>query len=102
MNIIHNKEESHFEYMENGETAYLKYSIYKRKNLALVHTKVPESMKGKGVASALAEFAFSYAKKNNKMVMVYCPFVSSYLKKHTELREQLNPEFHRTSTIKDR
>ena len=59
-----------------------------------MHTLVPESMEGKGVASALAAYAFEYAKKHKMPVMVYCPFVSAYLKKHPELREQLDKEFH--------
>ena len=91
--LQNNKEQMQFEYREDDEIAYLQYRFYKNKNIAFMHTVVPESMKGKGVGSALAKFAFEYAKENNKMVMVYCPFVGGYLKKHPELKAQLNPEF---------
>ena len=58
-----------------------------------MHTEVPESMSGRGIASALAEYAFKFAKEHQKPVMVYCPFVGSYLKKHPELKEQLDKEY---------
>ena len=78
-----------FEYTENGETAILEYRYYKKKNIAFMHTVVPEAMKGKGVATALAEYAFAFAIDIKKKVMVYCPFVASYVAKHPEMRPYL-------------
>jgi predicted GNAT family acetyltransferase len=60
-----------------------------------MHTEVPVSMRGKGIASVLAEYAFQFAKENNRKVMVYCPFVAAYLKRHPELKEQLDKEYHK-------
>lgn len=94
MKVVHNKKDKRFEVSEAGETAYLTYQFY-RKDIALVHTVVPEGLKGKGIASALAAFAFEHADKIDKKVMVYCPFVGRYLKHHPELRKQLDPEYHR-------
>lgn len=91
---IHNNEATpHFEIREGDEVAFLEYRFYK-KSIAFMHTLVPASMEGKGAASALVAYAFEYAKKHNMPVMVYCPFVSTYLKRHPELREQLDKEFH--------
>ena len=91
---IHNNEANqHFEIRESDEVAFLEYRFYK-KSITFMHTLVPASMEGKGVASALAAYAFIYAKEHNMPVMVYCPFVSTYLKRHPELREQLDKEFH--------
>ena len=91
---IHNNEATqHFEIREGDEIAFLEYRFYK-KSIAFMHTLVPASMEGKGAASALAAYAFEYAKAHNMPVMVYCPFVSTYLKRHPELREQLDKEFH--------
>ena len=67
----------------DGELAVLQYRFYKN-DIALMHTEVPEKLSGKGLASALAKYALEWAKNNNKKVMVYCPFVASYLKKHPE------------------
>lgn len=82
----------HFEVHEGDAIAYLEYRFYKN-DIAFMHTEVPDSMSGKGVASALAAYAFEYAKKVNKKVMVYCPFVGAYLKRHSELKDQLDKQY---------
>lgn len=86
--IKNNEQQMQFEYAENGEIARLEYRFHDNK-IALMHTLVPESMKGKGVASKLAEAAFIYAKEVDKKVMVYCPFVAVHVKRHPELKEQI-------------
>jgi predicted GNAT family acetyltransferase len=90
--ITNNEQLMHFEITLGDEIAYLEYRYYKN-DIAFMHTDVPDSMEGKGVASALAAYAFDFAKEHNKPVMVYCPFVASYLKKHPELREQLDKQY---------
>jgi len=90
--IINNEELQQFEYREGNELATLTYKFYK-KDIAFMHTNVPEALAGKGIASALAVSAFEYAKKINKKVMVYCPFVAAYLKKHPELKDQLDKQY---------
>ena len=94
MDIINNEQLMHFEIHEGDAIAYLEYRYYK-KDIAFMHTEVPKSMSGKGIASALAEYAFRFAKENNKKVMVFCPFVAAYLKRHPELKEQLDKEYHK-------
>ena len=90
---IHNNEaQMQFEYKEGGEIAKLEYRFYK-KDIAFMHTEVPKALEGKGIASALAEYAFEYAKQIHKKVMVYCPFVSVYLKRHPELKELVDEEY---------
>jgi uncharacterized protein len=91
--IVNNADLMHFEIHEGDDIAYLEYRFYK-KDIAFMHTEVPESMSGKGIASALAEYAFKFAKENKKLVMVYCPFVAAYIKRHPELKEQLDKEYY--------
>ncbi len=90
--VTNNEQEQQFEYREGDEKATLVYRFYK-KNIAFMHTTVPDALSGKGVGGQLAAYAFSYAKKLNKKVMVYCPFVGNYLKKHPELNEQLDKTY---------
>jgi predicted GNAT family acetyltransferase len=92
--IRNNKQQMRFEIQEGTDIAFLEYRFYK-KNIALMHTLVPKGMEGKGIASALAAFAFNYAKENKKLVMVYCPFVATYIKRHPEVKEQLDKEYYR-------
>lgn len=91
--IINNKQKKQLEYTEQGEIARLEYRFYKQ-SIALMHTVVPKQLEGKGIASALAETAFAYAKVLDKKVMVYCPFVAAYVKRHPEVKDQVDKDFH--------
>ena len=82
-----------FEIELEGEKAYLSYRYYK-KDIAFMHTSVPGSLEGRGIAGALAKAAFSFAEKNKMPVMVYCPFVAGFIKKHPEYKMQLDPEYY--------
>ncbi|MDQ6762513.1 MAG: N-acetyltransferase, partial [Bacteroidota bacterium] len=76
---IHNEKLLRFEIHEGDSVAFLVYK-YHKKDIAFMHTEVPENMEGRGVASALTKYAFEFAKSKNKLVMIYCPFVGAYLK----------------------
>ncbi len=91
--VTNNTAEQQFETELDGLKSYLTYRFYKG-SIALMHTRVPEPLKGKGIASALATEAFAYARELKKPVMVYCPFVSGFIKKHPEYKKQLDPKYH--------
>ena len=93
INITNNTQQQQFEVRIEDNLAVLVYRFYKN-DIAFMHTEVPESMSGKGIASSLAEYAFKFAQELGKPVMVYCPFVAGHLKRHPELREQLDKEYH--------
>ena len=78
-----NEKQMHFEIHTEGETAFIEYRFYED-DIALMHTLVPDKISGKGVASSLAKYALEWAKEHQKKVMVYCPFVAEYLKRHPE------------------
>jgi predicted GNAT family acetyltransferase len=81
--VIINEHPQQFEIIVDGEKGYLVYR-YHNNDLVLMHTFVPESLRGKGIAARLAKFALEFAKQKNIKVVVYCPFVAAYLKKHPE------------------
>ncbi len=81
--VTNNEKNQRFEIVVSGEVAFLEYRFYKG-DLALMHTTVPKKQEGKGIASSLAKFALEYAKEMQLKIMVYCPFVGKFLKKHPE------------------
>ena len=81
--ISNDTQQQQFQARVNGELAYLEYRWHNNL-LALMHTFVPASLEGQGLASALAKYALDYARENNLKVLVYCPFVAAYLKRHPE------------------
>ena len=72
-----------FEIEREGEIAYLEYSVGGGV-LELIHTEVPEKLRGMGLASTLAENALQYARENKLKVDVICPLVQGFVSKHPE------------------
>jgi predicted GNAT family acetyltransferase len=90
--ITNNEKEMQFQIHAEGEIASLQYRFYKS-DIALMHTDVPDALSGKGMASALAHHALEWAKEHKKKIMVYCPFVASYLKKNPQYEELVDKSY---------
>lgn len=72
-----------FEIERNGEVAWLEYSL-SGNVLVLIHTEVPEKLRGMGLASSLADNALRWACANNFKVDIVCPIVQEHIAKHPE------------------
>ena len=72
-----------FEIERDGQIAYLEYNLA-GKVLQLIHSEVPEALRGHGLASELAHSALEWARENGVKVDVICPSVNEYLQKHPE------------------
>jgi hypothetical protein len=59
--------------------------------IELNHTEVDPAMRGEGLAAALAEGAFEYARAHGLRVKVNCPYVKTWLKRHPEVQDLLVP-----------
>lgn len=74
---------SRYEITVDGETAFLDYE--RRPNsIALVHTEVPESLGGRGFGGILARHALDTARADGNRVVVQCPFVQAWLRRHPD------------------
>jgi len=72
-----------FELGQDGGVATLDYTLAGNV-LALIHTEIPESLRGSGIASTLAKTALDWARENHMKVDVVCPFVAAFIEKHPE------------------
>jgi uncharacterized protein len=72
-----------FEIARDGQVAYLEYKLA-GKVLQLIHSEVPEALRGHGLASELAQSALEWARANGVKVDVICPSVTAYLENHPE------------------
>jgi uncharacterized protein len=72
-----------FELEREGQVAYLEYTTTANV-LALLHSEIPDSMRGSGMATELAKTALDYAREKHMKVDVVCPFVAGFLKNHPE------------------
>ena len=67
----------------DGQVAFL---TYRRKDdhILLAHTEVPESLRGQGLGQELARHALEEARTTGTHVVVKCPFVTAWLRRHKE------------------
>jgi len=67
----------------DGHIAFIDYKLVNQE-LFLIHTEVPDELRGKGIANTIIVKALQYAKDNNYKIVPLCPFVQAYLKRHPE------------------
>ena len=74
-----------------GESAHIDYVLSERggiKCMDLVHTFVPPSGRGLGLAGKLCDAAFEYATANSYRVIPSCTYISGrYLEKNPERKK---------------
>ena len=81
--VTNNEAKKRYETAVNGQIAYLEY-IPAGQNIVLSHTEVPVELEGQGVGGQLVKHVLETIKSNNQKIIVTCPFVISYIKKHQE------------------
>ena len=88
--VTNNTEKHQFQVVSGSQVSKLVYRMEGGK-LALVHTEVPEELSGQGIGSALVKYALNYARDNQLVVLPYCPFVASYVARHSEWDDIVEP-----------
>lgn len=81
--LIHNIDESKYEYHIDGYIAYITYDD-QNGNMHLTQTIVPEELAGKGLARKLLEDVLQEIKKENKKAVAQCSYIVKYQEKHPE------------------
>jgi predicted GNAT family acetyltransferase len=89
LTVTNNATASQFEIRAEAGVARLKYSRH-GDTLDLAHTAVPEPLEGQGYGAALAKAALDYARAQGLTVIPTCPFVRTYLRRHTEYADLVN------------
>ena len=82
--VVEDPARKRFEAVVGDQVGFL---TYRRSGdeMTLVHTEVPPSLRGRGIAQKLARFALEHARTHGLTVVPLCPFVKGYLRKHPEL-----------------
>lgn len=93
LHITNNVNGQRFEAPVGNDVAFISYR-WENGRLALMHTEVPEAFEGKGIASKLAAFAFEQAKQQQRKVIVFCPYISTWLKRHHEYNALIEKDYN--------
>ena len=81
--VVNNPASSRFELADGAHIAVLEYRRSARR-IDLIHTEVPEALRGRGIGDRLARAALDYARNEGLHVVAVCPFVRSYLRRHPD------------------
>lgn len=79
---------SRFEMVVDGEIALVTYRLTKSVTV-LVHTEVPKMFEGRGIGSALAKGVLDRLHAEKRKIVVICPFIASYIRKHPAYMDML-------------
>jgi uncharacterized protein len=86
--ITNNTLEHRFEAELGAETAVLDYCL-ESNVITFTHTRVPASIGGRGIGTALVKAGLDYAVLNGLRVVPQCPFVAAFLEKHPHYLDRL-------------
>jgi len=82
---------SRFEITQDGQTSYLEFETDSQGWMTILHTEVPEELRGRGIALELVTTAFQYARDHGLRVDVLCPVAHHIVQTHPEFEPLLRP-----------
>lgn len=89
--VTNNEEARRFEASVGDQRAFLTYRRSPGR-ITFLHTEVPSSLEGKGLAAKLARAALEFARAENLQVVPLCPYVSSFIRKHSEYQDLVSAD----------
>ena len=95
VNITHDRAGRRFFFQFADGDAELVYAEPAPRVMDIQHTFVPESGRGHGIADALADAAFDFARDNGLRVVPTCPFIRRWLSSHPDRAAVLDPRYAR-------
>lgn len=72
-----------FELWIDDQRSFIEYET-RDKKVYLVHTEVPSTMEGRGIAAALVEKTFQHLEKQGKKAVPHCAYIQTFLRRHPE------------------
>lgn len=86
MQLIHQKEEQRFDYVLEQGTAFVEYRLL-GEVYDLYHVRVPESLRGQGVAGKMMQAVLEFIKAEKGQIRATCSYAQAYLEKHPEYQD---------------
>ena len=85
--IRHNEEESRFETVVDGHTAFASYDLEDPNRIVFIHTEVPAELSGRGIAQQIVKTALEHARERKLTVVPQCQYVATFIKRNPEYEE---------------
>lgn len=87
--VTHNEAKGQFELTLEGQTSLLQY-VRNDNTITLVHTEVPEPLRGRGLSDQLIRAALDFARFNQLKVVPVCSAVQRYLQDHPDVASSID------------
>jgi predicted GNAT family acetyltransferase len=84
--------EDRFVMRSKGEESELLYRV-SGDRIFLIHTEVPESLGGRGIAGQLVRAAIRRAEVDHLTIVPWCPFARRWLKEHPDEARGVHVDF---------
>ena len=83
MEILHDIQKQKFYVVVDGLESHLEY-VNMENVLNLIHTYVPDALRGKGIAGEVVKAALTYAEETELKIIPSCSYVAAYIQRHKE------------------
>jgi predicted GNAT family acetyltransferase len=91
ISVVNNEAKHQFEMHLNGKIAFLEYERTEGR-IVYLQTVVPQALDDRGIAARLVRHALDNARAWDLKVVSRCPFVTSFMVRHREYIELLEPK----------
>jgi predicted GNAT family acetyltransferase len=89
--IENNEADSRWEAKLDGRVVgFVEYKA-RPDHVTLIHTEVNPEFEGQGIASRLARTVLDDAVARGQRMTLYCPFITSYVARHPEYQQYIDP-----------
>ncbi|MGH8233052.1 MAG: GNAT family N-acetyltransferase [Rhodanobacteraceae bacterium] len=88
VSVTHDPSTQRFVAVVDGQESVIDYRLADG-TMTITHTRVPPSLRNRGIAGELTRFALETAREHGWKVVPVCPYAASYLKKHSEYSDLL-------------
>jgi len=99
VDVVNNVAERRYEVALDGEV--VGYAFYRLApgRVVFTHTEISPDVGGRGVGSALAQWALDDVRRQGNQAVPLCPFIASYITRHPDYTD-LVPEEYRPRTTR--
>jgi len=81
MTIQHDESSSLFFQIDDEKKSFLRYEIRYENRFIILEVFVDPSLRGRGIAQNLVDFALKYAADKQYIVVPFCSFAKEYMKR---------------------
>lgn len=85
--VTHDTENKKFTAIVDNKECYLRYRMRGEDKIDLYYTYVPYDFRGRGIASEIVKEAFNFARENALIVIPTCPYIWTFLERHSEFHD---------------